>query len=172
MSDIKKRQKIKNIIITTIAILTIGIISIVLIVTKTSSKNDLILMGNWEIEIKETEILDKVLNGYSKNEPKEGSVYIVVGAKIKNISTERATFDTDSERSGTPSISLLYKEKYTFKPTHYLLLYTENLYKKELNPLESLTGTLVYEVAEEVANKKYTKMVIKYNGKTITRKLY
>lgn len=107
-------------------------------------------LGNFEIMVMGTDCPNEIKNEFGGIfTPNEGSYYCLTYINVKNIGDSIDSFFDLYPYPNSPTISLVYGNKYRYSPTT-LIGYESDLHNKGLNPLESVTGTIAFSVPDEM----------------------
>jgi len=121
-------------------------------------------MGDWEVTLNSFTFEDSVTQGMLRFSPDEGHKMGIADVTVKNNGTSVNTFlPAFSFGDDDVSVSLVYDGKYEFQFTNYLGL-SGQLHMESFNPLSSKTGTIYFEVSEEVATSDKP-LVLKFKYK-------
>jgi len=127
-------------------------------------------IGDWEVTLNAVEFVESVTEGMLVFGPDdEGQKMAVVELTVKNNGTGMETFLPVMKISDQDiSVKLLYDGKFEYSFTHYLGL-SGQLHMESLNPLASKTGTIIFDVVEEVESSgKPLHLIFEYDNKEYT----
>lgn len=122
-------------------------------------------IGDWDVKIKGSEVVDRVDDDYSYFEPDEGNKYFVVEMSVENKGKQADSFLSAVSLDGDLSARLVYGDRYEFTQTG-LLGYSQNILDESINPLTTKKGKLVFEVPQDVAESDGPFVLRIYNAET------
>jgi len=112
-------------------------------------------VSDWKITVKKAEVKKKIQNGqYRYFKPSKGNKFLVLTMSVYNKGKKESEFLPRVGYEDTMvQATLLYKEKYEYKPTE-MLSYDKDLVTKEVQPLSTEKGVVVFEIPKKVAKGK------------------
>ena len=122
-------------------------------------------IGDWDVKIKGSEVVDRVDDDYSYFEPDEGNQYFVVEMSVENKGKQADSFLSTVSLDGDLNARLVYGAGYEFTQTS-LLGYSQNILDESINPLTTKKGKLVFEVPQDVAESDGPFILRIYNAET------
>ncbi len=107
-------------------------------------------IGYWEITINSAETMDKIKNGNWEFIPSKGNKFIVINADVKNIGDKEYQFLPYMVMGNSEITAKLVCNDNEYSSTE-LMGNSDGLNRTTINPSESQTGTIVFEVPEDTA---------------------
>ena len=129
--------------------------------------------ADWKITVKKAEVKKKIQNGqYRYFKPSKGNKFLVLTMSVYNKGKKEAQFLPRVGYEDTMvQATLFYKEEYEYKPTE-MLSYDKDLVTREIQPLSTEKGVVVFEVPNKVVKaKKKLKLRIGTSNDYIVYKL-
>lgn len=118
------------------------------------SLGDKTTIGDWKVTVKKVTVKSKINNGqYRVFKPDKGKKFVYVTMTVKNTGKEEATFLPRIGYADTMVSAKLYFKDYEYKATT-LMSYDKDLLEKSIQPLESKTGIVTFEVPKKAAKSK------------------
>ena len=112
------------------------------------------VIGDWKATVKKVTVTSKIKNGeYRVFKPDKGKKFVYVTMTVKNTGKEEATFLPRVGYADSLISAKLYYDDYEYKATT-LLSYDKDLLTKSIQPLESKTGIVTFEVPKKAAKNK------------------
>lgn len=108
-------------------------------------------VGYWEITINSAEAMDKInKSAHWEFAPAKGNKFIAIDAAVKNTGDEEHVFLPYMVIGNSEIIAKLIYNENEYLPTE-LIGSSDDLNRKTIKPLDSLTGTIVFEVPDDAA---------------------
>lgn len=120
-------------------------------------------IANWEITPISCQVTPKIDNTFGSFNADDGSKFVVVNAKVKNVGNSMETFlQSFSFMNTDVSVKVVYQDIYEYSRTS-LLAYDKDLSDKTMNPLTTAEGVIAFEVPNEVAESSGLVLVFSNN---------
>ena len=106
---------------------------------------------DWEIQPKSIRYTDTVTDNGKSTKAQDGNTFVIVDMDIKNLGTQASIFLPNTPLMEYLEASVIYDGSYTYADTAGLTGFDNNLSGMPVNPLETKSGYLKFEVPADVA---------------------
>lgn len=113
---------------------------------------------DWEIQPKSIRFETAFQEGNTPKKAKDGNTFVIIDMDIKNLDSKVGLFLSDATSLEYIEATIVYDGSYTYTDISGLTGFDNNLSGMPVQPLESKSGYLLFEVPNEVAasNKSLT----------------